>query len=119
MYRDDGLGVIDLAKHVVYDRTRKQVFKVMSEIGFKITLDMGKQVTDFLDVTLNLSDGAFRPYRKQNCLINFINSNSDHPRHIKKAILIMTQKRLSSLSSSAEIFKEIKVPYENLLKKKF
>ena len=97
LYRDDGLGVIDLAKHVVYDRTRKQVFKVMSEIGFKITLDLGKQVTDFLDVTLNLSDGAFRPYRKQNCLINFINSNSDHPRHIKKTIPIMTQKRLSSL----------------------
>ena len=113
LYRDDGLGVIDLAKPVVYDRTRKQVFKVMSDIGFKITLDLGNQVTDFLDVTLNLSDGTFRPYRKPNCLINFINSNSDHPRHIKKSIPIMTQKRLSSLSFSAEIFNEIKVPYEN------
>jgi len=28
----------------------------MSEIGFKITLDLGKQVVNFLDVTLNLSD---------------------------------------------------------------
>ena len=114
LYRDDGLGVIDLAKPVVYDRIRKQVFKVMSDIGFKITLDLGNQVTDFLDVTLNLSDGTFRPYRKPNCLINFININSDHPRHIKKAIPVMTQKRLSSLSSSAEVFNEIKVPYENV-----
>ena len=31
LYRDDGLGVIGLAKPVVYDRTRKQVFKVMSD----------------------------------------------------------------------------------------
>ena len=72
LYRDDGLGVIDLAKPVVYDRTRKQVFKVMPDIGFKITLDLGNQETGFLDVTLNPSDGTFRPYRKLNCLINFI-----------------------------------------------
>ena len=70
LYRDDGLGVIDLAKPVVYDRIRKQVFKVLSDMGFKITLDLGNQVTGFLDVSLNLSDGTFRPYRKLNCLIN-------------------------------------------------
>ena len=79
LYRDDGLGVIDLAKPVVYDRTSKQVFKVMSDIGFKITLHLGNQVADFLDVTLNLSHGTFRPYQKPNCLINFVNSNPDHP----------------------------------------
>ena len=89
----------------------------MSDIGFKITLDLGNQATNFLDVTLNLSDSTFRPYRKPNCLINFINKNSDHPHHIKKAIPIMTQKRLSSLSSSEEIFNEVKIPYVNALKK--
>ena len=62
LQKDDGLGVIDLAKHVIYDRTRKQVFKVLSDIGFKITLDLGDLVTDFLNVTLNLSDGTIRPY---------------------------------------------------------
>ena len=115
LYRDNRLGVIDLAKPFVHGRTRRQVlFNVMSDIGFKITFDLGNQVTHFLDVTLNLSDGTFRPYQKSNCLINFINLNSDHPRHIKKAIPIMTQKRLSSLSSSAEIFNEIKAPYKNV-----
>ena len=48
LYRDDGLGVIDLEKPVVYNRTRIQVFKVISDIGFKITLDLGNQVTYFL-----------------------------------------------------------------------
>ena len=43
---------------------------IMSDIGFKITLDLGKQVTDFLDDTLNLSDNTFCPYREHNYLIN-------------------------------------------------
>ena len=47
LYHDDALGVLDLAKHVVYERTRKQLFKVMSYIRFKITLDLGKQVANF------------------------------------------------------------------------
>ena len=47
VFSNCGLGVIDLAEPVVYDRTRKQVFKVMSDIGFIITLDLGNQVTDF------------------------------------------------------------------------
>ena len=42
LFRDDALGVLDLEKPVVYERKRKQLFKVMSEIGFKITLDLGK-----------------------------------------------------------------------------
>ena len=48
--------------------------------------------------------------------MNFININSDHPKHVKIAVPIMTQKRLSSLSSNAELFNEIKGPYENILK---
>ena len=90
LYRDDDLGVLDLAKPVVYERTRKQLFKVMSEVGFKITLNLSKQVANFLDVTLNLSDGTFRPYRKPNSLINFININSDHPKQVKRSLPIMT-----------------------------
>ena len=54
-------------------------------MGFKFTLELGNQVTNFLDVTLSLSDGNFRPYRKPNFLMNFINKNSDHLYHINKA----------------------------------
>ena len=41
LFRDDCLGVIDLSKPVVYERKRKALFKLLSEIGFKITLDLG------------------------------------------------------------------------------
>ena len=58
----------------------------MSDIGFKITLEIGAQITNILDVTLNLSNNTHRPYRKPNSLLNFINISSDHPYHIKNVI---------------------------------
>ena len=57
----------------------------MSDIGFKLTLEIGAQITNFLDITLNLSNNTYRPYRKPNSLLNFINVNSDHPYHLKHA----------------------------------
>ena len=116
LYRDDGLGVIDLSKPLVYEKIKKSTFKLMSDIGFKITLEIGAQITNFLDVTLNLSNNTHRPYRKPNSLLNFINISSDHPYHIKKCLPVMTQKRLSTLSSNEKIFNEIKAPYETELR---
>ena len=116
LFRDDGLAVVDLSKPIVYEKKRKAIFKLMTEIGFKITLDLGSYKTDFLDVTLNLSNNTFRPYRKPNSLLNFININSDHPHHIKKCLPKMTEKRLSALSSDEKIFNEVKIPFEYELK---
>ena len=41
------MSVLNLAKPDVYERTRKQIFKVMSDIGFRITINLGKQVASF------------------------------------------------------------------------
>ena len=84
LFRDDGVGDVDLYKPVLYERKRKATFKLMSEIGCKITLDLGSCQTNFLNVTLNLSNNTFCLYRKPNSLLKFININSDHTHHIKK-----------------------------------
>ena len=55
LYRDDGLGVIDLLKPLVYEKIKKSTFRLMSDTSFKITLEIGAQKTNFLYVTLNLS----------------------------------------------------------------
>ena len=44
----------------------KEVFKIISNKNFKNVLDLGNQVTNFVDVTLSLSNGTFRPYQKPN-----------------------------------------------------
>ena len=37
------------------------------------------KIVNYLDVTLNLNDGSYRPYKKPNEETNYINVNSDQP----------------------------------------
>ena len=84
----------------------------MAEIGFRITIDVGQMKTNFLDVTLDLSKGSYSPFRKPNSKILYINSKSNHPMHIKKALPGMIEKRLNSLSKSEKDFSNCKQDYE-------
>ena len=74
------------------------------------------KITNYLDVTLNLKDGSYRPYRKPNEETNYIHISSDHPPSIIKEIPRSIEKRLSILSSSKDIFQESAIYYEKCLK---
>ena len=64
------------------------------------------KTVNYLDITLNLNDGSYRPCKKPNEETNYIHVNSDHPPSILKQLPKSIEKRLSSLSSSKET-----VPY--------
>ena len=68
------------------------------------------KIVKYLDVTLNLNDGSYRPYKKPNEETNYIHVNSNNPPSILKQLPMSIEKRLSSLSSSKENFEET-VPY--------
>ena len=70
------------------------------------------KIVNYLDVTLNLNDGSYRPYKKPNDETNYIHVNSDHPPSILRQLPMSIEKRLSSLSSSKEIFEETAPYYE-------
>ena len=74
------------------------------------------KITNYLDITFNLNDGSYRPYRKRNEETNYIQVNSDHPPSIIKEIPRSIEKRLSTFSSSKNIFQESAVYYEKCLK---
>ena len=57
------------------------------------------KIVNYLDVTLNLNDGSYRPYKKPNDETNYLHVNSDHPPSILKQLPMSIEKRLSSLSS--------------------
>ena len=114
LYRDDGLAHIP-EKGSKRD-LNKRVRKVFSEIGLEITTDFGLKSTDFLDVDFNLEKDEYSPYRKPNDEPVYIDINSDHPPIIKKNLKSMIQKRLSTLSSSEEVFDRKKSSYETALK---
>ena len=73
------------------------------------------KIIDYLDVTLNLNDGFYRCYKKPNDQANYIHVNSDHLQSILKQLPMSMEKRLSSLSSSKEIFEETAPYYEQYL----
>ena len=70
-----------------------------------------------MDVTFNLVRNTYRPYKKPNDNLKYINTSSNHPPQIIKYLTQTIGERLSRNSSSAEIFEQSKPDYEEALKK--
>ena len=93
-------------------KTFQRMFK---NKGLDIIINCNMKIVNYLDVTLNLNDGSYRPYKKPNEETNYIHVNSEHPPSILKQLPKSIEKRLSSLSSSKEIFEETAPYYEQHL----
>ena len=89
---------------------------IFGQIGLKITAQVNNQIVNFLDITLDLENAKFAPYRKPNNQPLYVDSRSNHPPSILKQIPISINKRISSLSSDQESFDECKPFYESALK---
>ena len=72
---------------------------MVQEIGLKIEIDGPISKTDFLDLSLDLENGKYAPYRKENNEIKYIRTDSNHPNTVIKQIPSMISSRLSNRSS--------------------
>ena len=72
---------------------------------------------DFLDVSTNLIDDSFNPFRKPNETPIYIHKLSNHPPYIAKNIPNVIGKRINQLSSNKQIFNNSKHDYEVALRK--
>ena len=106
LYRDDGLAVFKNTSGPQSEKIKKTFQKMFKNKGLDIIINCNMKIVNYLDVTLNLNDGSYRPYKKPNDETNYIHVNSDHPPSILKQLPVSIEKRLSSLSSSKEIFEE-------------
>lgn len=116
LYRDDGLALIESVNGRNADNARKTLHEIFNGIGLKITAQVNHQVVNFLDITLNLNNGKFAPYRKPNNEPLYVDSRSNHPPSIIKQIPKSINKRISSLSSNQQSFDECKPSYESALR---
>lgn len=114
LYRDDGLAAISGTGPQV-EKIRKEVFKLFKELDLKVTIEGNLTSTDFLDVHFNLRDDSFRPFKKANADLTYINVKSNHPSNIKKQLPKMVNDRISKLSSSEQIFNTEHLPYKDAL----
>ena len=69
-----------------------------------------------MEVTLNLNNGTYSPYRKPNNKMLQINNLSNYPPHTIKHLPTSINQRLSKNSSKEEIFNKSKANYEKALK---
>ena len=78
---------------------------------------MFKTTVDYLDITLNLLDGTYKPYQKPENTLQYIHKESNHPPYIIKQILMTIETRLSNHSSNETVFRHAAEDYEKALKK--
>ena len=116
LYRDDGLMVLRNYNGQQTDKARKDIIKLFKDIGFQLEIRNNLKVVDFLDITLDLSNSTYRPYKKPNDKLQYINVLSNHPPQIIKQLPQIINDRLSANSSNKEIFDSTKDEYENSLK---
>ena len=101
---------------LIAERARKDLIAFFKEKEFDVTASTNLVVTDFLDVTLNLTESKYYPYRKENNNILYIDAKSNHPPSIIKELPSMVNKRLTSLSCNEEEFQKAGPIYKEALK---
>ena len=117
LYRDDGLAVFKDISGPQSEKLKKQFQKMFNENGLKIEIKCNLKIFNYLDVTLNLNDGTYKPYRKPNDETLYVHAKSNHPPNIIKEVPIAIEKRLCNLSASKEIFEGAAMHYRQALAK--
>ena len=116
LYRDDGLLILRNVNGQQIDRMRKNIIKTFKDIGFAIDVETNLKIVDFLDTTFNLNNGTYRPYKKPNDLLLYINKSSNHSPQIINQLPKIINEPLSRNSSDEEVFNSSKYLYEKALR---
>ena len=104
LYRDDGLAVFKNTSGPESERIKKKLQSIFKDNGLDLVIECNKKIVDYLDVTLNLNNGTYKPYCKPDNKIQYINIESNHPpniinqipKTIEKDYLISPQTKPSS-----------------------
>ena len=98
--RDNRLILLRKLNGQQIDKKGKTVIKIFKDIGFSIDIKTNLKDVDFLDVTLNLQNGTYCPYKKANDKLLYIHSSSNHPMQIIKQLPNSVSEKLSKNTSN-------------------
>ena len=117
LYRDDGLAIFKNISGPQSEKIKKEFQKAFTKYDLEIVIQCNLKTVNYLDVTLDLNNGTYRPYHKPDNETNYVHVKSNHPPNIIKQIPISIQNRLSNLSSNEEIFKQATPHYKEALQR--
>ena len=116
LYRDDGLILLDTKSGRLSDKARKDLTHAFDKLGLNITAQANQLITNFLDITFDLPNGTYKPYRKPNDEPLYINRHSNHPPPIIRELPTSVNMRINSLSCNKEVFYNAVPLYNHALK---
>ena len=88
LYCNDRLSVFKNKSGTQLERIKKNLQKTFSDFGLEIVAESNLRIVNYLDVTLNLDNGSFKPYHKPDDIIQYINKESNHPPTITKHLSV-------------------------------
>ena len=98
------------------ERKRKEIIKHFKNHGLAITIQSNLHIVNFLDATLNPTNGSYCPYRKPNTT-QYIDARSNQPPSILKQPPSAINRRISGISCKKKSFDKAKQHYEDALKR--
>ena len=81
-----GLAILKNTSRPAAGKLKKKFQKLFREKDLDIIVQCNLKINNYLDITFNLDNGSYRPYRKPNEETNYIHVSSDHPSSIIKEI---------------------------------
>ena len=117
-YRDDGLATFNNISGPQAEKIKKDFQNIFRENGLEIIIQCNMKIVNYLiDLTLDLTNGTYRPYHKPDNIVDYVHKQSNHPPNIIKQIPLSFETRLSNTSCNEEVFNESATFYEEDLNK--
>ena len=115
LHRDDGLATLNTRSGRLNDKARKDLEHIFNDFGLNITVLTNQLQTNFLDLTLDLSNNTYKPYRMLNDSPLYINRLSNHPpstpsRTINRPLILLRLSTMTLLNAATFTLKLITNP---------
>ena len=88
LYRDDGLAVFRNTSGSQAEKIKKHFQSIFRRNNLSIIKKCNLKIVDYLEVTLNLSDGLYKPFHRTNSEINYIHRESNIIKYYKTITII-------------------------------
>ena len=115
LFRDDGIALSRLTEKLT-EKVKVKLIRIFERDNLKLDIQVNKTVVNYLDLTLDLSTGEYRPYMKDNDHPSYVHRLSNHPPGILRNIPKNINDRLSRISSSEAVFEAAAPVYQEALK---
>ena len=114
-YRDDGLAALNKTPWEI-ENIKKQICTIFNDHNLRLTIEANKKRVDYLDITLDLITGRYKPFNKPGNEIQYVIRRSNHPPAVLRTIPDAINKCLSKISSDEQAFNSAAPPYQKALK---